>query len=328
MGGKSQDFGDVAAAQGDENRAVVRDQLYANRPTQYTPWGYNQWNSSEYIDPATGESTTKWENTQGLTPELQEILNKQIAIQGGRTDIAGMLTGRMGNEFGQEMNWDGLNPYAETPQVQQTLGEGDVGNPYETRQRAEDAVYNQAMSRLQPQMDSERQALEIKMRNQGIGPEDEAWKSQMQNLNQKHTDAQNQATWSSVGEGRAESGQMFGQQMDRNQNAFSQALSANQANFGQSLQSANYANALRQSQLAESMQKRGFNLNEIQALLNGQQVGMPQMPSFNTAQAATPAPIYQGAADQASVGAANSPWNAIIGAGATLGSAYMGMPTG
>jgi hypothetical protein len=31
------------------------------------------------------------------------------------------------------------------------------------------------------------------------------------------------------------------------------------------------------------MQRRGFSLNEINAILNGQQIGMPNMPAFNTA---------------------------------------------
>jgi DNA-binding transcriptional MerR regulator len=50
------------------------------------------------------------------------------------------------------------------------------------------------------------------------------------------------------------------------------------------MQSANYQNQRRQQQISEEMQKRGFSLNEINAILTGQQVGMPNMPSFNTAQ--------------------------------------------
>ena len=103
MGGKSSniDLQDIASVQGEENREVVRDQTFANRPDQYSPFGYTTWNPSSYRDPSTGEMTTKWEQTTGLTPELQDILNKQIAIQGGRTDIGGMLTGRLGAEYGQ-----------------------------------------------------------------------------------------------------------------------------------------------------------------------------------------------------------------------------------
>ena len=350
MGGKSQpDFGEVAQMQGDANREVVTDQLYANRPTIYTPFGYQTWQQTPYTDPSTGEETTRWSMTQGLTPELQDILNKQTAIQAGRTDLAGVMTGRMGAEFGSPMDYRGLTPAGQVPTAQYTLPEEvnrqldyggipGIDDPYQTRQRAEDAVYNQAMSRLQPQMESERASLETKMRNQGLRPEDAAWKSQIQGLNQRHTDQQNQAVWSASDAGRAESGQMFGQQLGRRQQygsererqadyfnraaqqAYGMALGANQQNFGQSMQQQSFANQLRQQQLAEMMQRRGFSLNEMNALLSGQQVGLPQMPSFAQAGVAQPTPYMTGAAQQASMGQASSPWNAIAGlAGQALG---------
>lgn len=276
-----------------------------------------------YIDPATGQQTSRWEQTTGLTPELQDILNKQIAIQGGRSDIAGMLTGRMGAEFGSQMDWRGLNPMGQVPTAQYTLPEPSVGDPYQTRQKAEDAVYNQAMSRINPNFESKRAALEIKLRNQGVGPEDEAWRAQMQSLGQQENDAINQAVWSATSAGRDESGQMFGQDLSRRQNDFNQAYTANQANWNQSLAGSQYANQIRQQQITEAMQKRGFSLNEINALLSGQQVGMPSMPNFSQAQAAQPAPIYKGAADQASIDAANSPWNAILGMAGSLGGGFL-----
>ncbi len=327
MGGKSQpDFGDVAAAQGEENRRSVQDQLFANRPNINTPWGSQSWTQSPYTNPETGEETLQWTMNQSLDPRLQEIFNKQTAIQGGRTDLAGMLTGRMGNEFGQEMDWSGLTPAAETPQMQQTLGEGPIADPYQTRQAAENSVYSQAMSRLNPQFESQRSALEIKMRNQGLQPGDEAWNAQMSGLDQRQTDATNQALWSANEAGRAESGQMFGQQMGRNQNAFQQALAANNQNFGQMMQSAGFQSQARQQQLTEAMQQRGFSLNEINALLSGQQVSMPQMPNFNTAQAATPAPVYQGAQDNYNAGQASTQnWMNLAGglAGAAMGGGFL-----
>ena len=226
MGGKSQtDFGDVAASQGEENAGVVRDQLYANRPNQYTPWGYSNWQQDESVD-ANGNPITNWTQTQGLTPELQDILNKQIAIQGGRSDIAGMLTGRMGAEFGQTMDWRGLNPMGQRPTAQYTLPEGGIDDPYKTRARAEDAVYQQAQSRIAPQQESQRAALETKMRNQGLGPQDAAWQSQISGQNNQFNDQNNQALWSANQAGLAESGQMYGQQMGMNQNAYNQAPSA------------------------------------------------------------------------------------------------------
>ena len=165
MGGKSSpDYSGAAIAQGEANKEVVRDQTYANRPTQYTPWGYTEWDANAYTDPGSNEQTTKWTQTEGLTPELQDILNKQIAIQGGRSDIAGSLTGRMGNEFGQAMDWTGLNPMGQTPTSQFTLPEGSIGDPNQFRQSAEDARYNKAASRLGPQYAEQRRAIEQKIR--------------------------------------------------------------------------------------------------------------------------------------------------------------------
>ena len=324
MGGKSTDFGRVADMQGEANRQVVLDQLFANRPNQISPWGYTSWTQEPYTDPSTGEETTRWTQTTGLTPELQEIFNKQMAIQGGRTDLAGLLTGRMMNEFGTEMDWSGLQPMGEVPLSQFTVPEGDIGNPYETRQRAEDAMYAQAQSRLNPQFDAMRQQAEIKMRNQGLGPQDAAWQAQMSNIANQENDARNQAIWSSVGEGRQESGQMFGQLLGRNQNNFNQALQANQQNYNQMMQGSQYANQIRQMQLAEAMQKRGFSLNEMNALLSGQQVGMPSMPSFMGAGAAQPAPYMDAYAQDVSMRNASNPWAGLMSGAFGLGSAALG----
>lgn len=64
-----------------------------------------------------------------------------------------------------------------------------------------------------------------------------------------------------------------------------------QANYGAAIQqagnvqgldlnSSNYSNALRQSQVAEGLQSRARPLNEVNALLTGQQVSDPSQPSF------------------------------------------------
>jgi hypothetical protein len=347
MGGKSQpDFGDVAASQGEDNERVVRDQIYANRPTQYTPWGYTDWQSNPYTD-AQGNTTEKWTQTQGLTPELQDIMNKQIAIQGGRSDIAGMLTGRMGAEFGEQMDWRGLNPMGQRPTAQYTLPEDvnrqldyggieGIGDPTQMRARAENAVYEKGMARLQPKFDSERASLETKMRNQGLGPQDAAWKSQMQGMDNQQNDAQGQLQSQAVTQGMGEQNQLWNQGMgarqqytgerenqanyynQASQQAYGQALGANNQNWNQSMQGSQYANQIRQQQITEAMTKRGFSLNEINALLSGQQVGMPGMPNFQQAGQAAPAPYMDAAAQDASSANASNPMNALIGAGGAI----------
>jgi hypothetical protein len=354
MGGKndSPDYEGAALAQGEANEGVVRDQTYANRPTQYTPWGYTSWEPSEYTDPGSNEQTTRWQQTQGLTPELQDILNKQIAIQGGRSDIAGMLTGRLGNEFGTPMDYRGMTPMGQVPNSQFTLPEPtqrsldyshapELGDPRAMRQRAEDNVYRQAQSRLGPQYETKRDEMEIKLRNQGIGPEDEAWKAQMGAIGQQETDAYGQAQMNAINQGQSEQNQTFNQNMgargmatgeaDRlgqfanqaNNQAYNQAYGANQANYGQAMQGSNYANQIRQQQMTEAMQQRGFSLNEINALISGQQVNAPQMPSFSNASAAQPAPVYQAGVDQGNFDQAGDMTGDLIGAAGTIGGAMM-----
>ena len=313
MGGKSTpNYGDVAASDDAYNRESVMDQLFANRPDQYTPWGYNTWQQTPYTDPSTGTETMRWSQTTGLTPELQDLYNKQLAMQGGKADIAGNLIGRVGSEFGTPMDWRGLSPMGINPGVQFTIPENDVGDPNAYRGHAENAMYNRAASRLDPQFAGQRQQMEIKLRNQGLGPQDAAWQAAMQGQGRTETDAYNQATWGAVDAGRSEANQMFQQMMGRQQQNFGQALSANQQNYGQMMSQSNQAMNIRQQQMTEAMQKRGFSLNEINALMSGGQVGMPQMPNFSQAGVAPPSSGMTGAANQGSVDAANNPWASIL----------------
>jgi hypothetical protein len=324
FGKDSPDYEGAAQAQGEANEKVATQQTWANRPTQYTPFGYTDWSTEQVIDPGTGDPVTRWSQQQFLTPELQSILNKQIAIQGGRSDLAGLLTGRMQDEFGSSMDWSGLSPLAPTPYSQFTMPEGAVGDPNAFRQQGADASYNAAMSRINPAFQEQRRAAEVKMRNQGLRPGDSAWEAQMSQIGTQENDARNQAIWGAQQAGRAESALNWGQGMQQNQNMFQQALGANQQNYGQAMQGANYANQLRQQQLAETMQQRGYSLNEINALLSGQQVQNPQMPNFMGAQQAQAAPIYQGAVDQGNFDQASSAWAGLGSLAGTLGGAYLG----
>jgi hypothetical protein len=352
MGGKSTpDYGPVAAGQGEENEGIVRDQLYANRPDQYTPWGATSWQQDEGTD-ANGNPITNWSQTTSLTPELMDIYNKQVAIQGGRSDIAGMLTGRLGAEYGTAQDWRGLNPMGQVPTHQYTLPENTnmqnsyegiagIGDPTAMRQRAENAIYDKGMSRLQPKFEADRAGLETKMRNQGLRPGDAAWKSQMAGMDNQQNDAQGQLQSQAVTQGMGEQNQLwnqgmgarqqytgerdqlFGQGNAAAQQAFGQALGANAQNYAQSMQGSQYSNQIRQQQMTEAMQQRGFGLNEINAILSGQQVGMPSMPNFQPAGAAQATDQVGAASAQASASNANNPWGALLGAGTTLGAAAL-----
>jgi hypothetical protein len=114
------------------------------------------------------------------------------------------------------------------------------------------------------------------------------------------------------------------QRMQAGNQAASQQFALNQ-------QYANQMNQLRQQAIAEQMQRRGMSLNEMNALLSGQQVGMPQMPSFvQSGRAETPNIL---GATQMGYDAALGAYNAQQAGGANLlgglfglGSAAMGAP--
>lgn len=108
-----------------------------------------------------------------------------------------------------------------------------------------------------------------------------------------------------------------------------QAFNQQNAIWNQGMQGAQYANQLRQQQVAEAIQRRGFSLNEMQALLNGQQVNMPSFGGYNQAQNAGGVD-YSGAASNqygASLDAFNAQQagmsNAMSGLGSMAGMAMM-----
>lgn len=75
----------------------------------------------------------------------------------------------------------------------------------------------------------------------------------------------------------------FNNSANMSQAQFNNQVAQNQ--FAQAMQQSQYQNQLRNAAIAEEMQRRGMSLNEMNALLTGQQVGMQQMPQFNAANA-------------------------------------------
>lgn len=249
----SPDYKGAAEATAASDRTNLRDQTWANRPEQITPWGSTTWDQERVKDPATGEKVTQWTQNTALNADSQRALDAQLGLSANKSELAGGMYDRMANEYSSEMDWSGLP---------------EVGTGAGARDRAEGAIYDRSASRLDPQWEQRTGDMEAKLAAQGLRPGDAAYDRAMENMGRERTDAYQQATYGSIMGG--------GQEADRQYN----------------LESSD-----RNRQLAEQMQKRGFTLNEINAIISGQQVGMPDMPNFNQAgrQAATD---YSGAATQ------------------------------
>lgn len=255
------------------------------------PDQYTPWGSSTWDKDAQGN----WTQNINLTPEQQASLDSQMRIGQQRSDLAESMFGRSQQEFGSPMDWDQFGEY------QSNLGTGD-----EARQQAIDEMYEQATSRLDPRMAQSREMQEAQLRNQGLKPGDEAYDYQMARVGENETDAYNQAMYSAIQHGGAEGSRVFGMNKD----------------------SAAFGNQVRQAQIAEDMQKRGFSLNEINAILSGQQIAMPNMPGFSQAGVAQGADYTGAARDQygASMDAFNADQaalNSMMGGAGSMASMFM-----
>lgn len=110
---------------------------------------------------------------------------------------------------------------------------------------------------------------------------------------------------------------------------FNQILAASGQNFNQNLASNQYNDTRYAQDRTFDLQDRSQSLNELNALLNGQQVGLPQMPGF-TNSGVSAGPNYTGAAaqqgqwSQQQAANQNSSFGGLLGGAVGIGSAAMG----
>ena len=364
MGGKSSapaapDYLGAATAQAAASEKATTAQNFANRPTINTPWGTQSWGTDSTIDPATGQKVTSWTQNTSLAPGLQSALDSQIGLQNDRSQLAGGFMDRVADEYSKPFDYAGLPQMAQvnapgslqtsTNDYSKGLATGfNFGSPlpqFDSSYR--DTVANQLMQKMQPAHDYQQRQLETKLANMGFHPGTEGYDRELNNLAQR----QSAERYNALDTAGSEAQRLYNMQMGTAQQGYNQNLGAaqfqnqalGQANaldlanmgasnnamaqqFGLNTQYANAQNQLRQQAIAEEMQRRGMSLNEMNALLSGQQVNMPNMPSFNTAGRAE-TPNILGATQMgydAALGATNAQnaaFGNLLGAGAQLGSA-------
>lgn len=339
------DYRAAAEETAESNREALTQQTFANRPNQNTPFGSTFWTTGTQVDPATGQPVTSWTQNQTLDPSIQAALNEQLAIQSGRSQLAGGFMGRVADEYSQPFNWQNLPGMAGTPQQQFTQGRYlqtgvpvyglDTANPQQTtfargepgfvqeRQRIEQGLFE----RMQPEHQRQQAALETQLANAGLTAGSEGYREEMKRLSDQQARERFNALEMGGQEQQRLQNMMLGQQQQAfgqdvaAQQAYNQALAqqqaqygtagqffnqaqqamfgqdiaANQQNYQQMMAAAEYQNRLRQQAIAEQAMSRGMSLNELNALLTGQQVTTPQMPSYMGSGVA-PGANYSGAA--------------------------------
>jgi hypothetical protein len=183
-----------------------------------------------------------------------------------------------------------------------------------------DQVAQTLMERMVPVHERQQRQMETKLANQGFRTGTEGYQTALKEMQERQAAERYNALDAAGQEAqRLFNMQMGGRQQAFNedvaggqffnaagQQAFNQGLAANQFNnqalgqasaldlarmqaqntatsqqYGLNQQFADAQNRLRQQAIAEEAQRRGMSLNEMNALLTGQQVQMPQMPAFN-----------------------------------------------
>jgi len=232
----------------------------------------------------------------------------------------------MGQQFGQELaggQFTEAQRAARAGESGQQFGQQLAGGQFTEAQRAARAgesgqQYGQNLQASQ-QLDSQRgQALQEQQQQfqQGLAG------SQQQNSLRAQQFAEQQTREQAQG-GAAQA--QFQRELDMSKyqdqqraQQVSEQLAYGQQGFQQQMQQSQYQQGLRQQAIAEEAQRRGMSINEMNALISGQQVSTPQMPNFQGASKAAPvnylgAAQAQGNFDQQGYATALGPVNALLG---------------
>jgi hypothetical protein len=203
--------------------------------------------------------------TRGYQRAMDDLGGRQAAERYNALGQAGQEAQRLfGMQMGarqQAFNEDVSGGQFANQAANQAFGQGLAANQF--RNQAVGQAFNQAL---------------------GAGQFGNQAQSQLYGQLMGQADLANRAGQQAFSQDLA-AGQFGNQAMNQAQNLDinrMQAMNqAQQQQFGQNMQYANMMNQLRQQAIAEQQQRRGMSLNEMNALLTGQQVGMPQMPRFN-----------------------------------------------
>jgi len=293
----------------------------------------------------------EWTMNTQLTPEAQKALDSQMAIQQGRSDTALGLMPHAQEAITTPIDYNSMQQYASAPEIANLQNAGNAPNLQTSVDTTNVPTYNseyvqgvtnQALDYMRPEMQAQREALDAQLAAQGITPGSEAYN----NAQRRFDDQQSRDQYNAVRLGMEQGNAMYRNQLAGNEQQFGQNLSAGQfgnAAMGQqnSLNLANtqfnnqnemtsyqqrmlnteFDNNLRNAQIAEAQMRQQQPLNNMNALVTGQQVSMPNMPQFNTAQRAQ-APQYLNAANmgyQADLNAYNAQQ---AGAGNMMGGLF------
>lgn len=216
----------LAQAQGAANTATAQEQQRLNLINSSGPQG-----SVRYVaDPS---APGGFRQVTTLSPQEQAAYDQERNVYNQSLQTAGQQIGRVSDALGQPLNTQGL------PELQ--------GYDPATAQRYEDAAYQAATRRLDPQFGKLERGLDAKLAAQGLSENSTATRNLREDFSRDRTDAY---------------------------------AAAQNAALQQGLQSGLATNTFNNQARGQGLQERAYvqnqPLNQLSALLGMGQVGMPQ----------------------------------------------------
>ena len=253
-----------------------------------------------------------WTQTTTLKPDLQASLDNEMALQKGRSQIGLDMLPIAEESINRPIGYDTAQDWSMAPSASQLQNIGaapdlqtniDKTNIPQFDQQYVNNIKNQTLDYMRPDMEAKQEALDAQLAAQGITPGSEAYDNAKRRLN----DQQSRDEYNALRLGMDQANAMYQNELAGNSQRFGQNLESGRfgnnalvsqndmgirntafnnnnavTNYDQNYRNASFDNNLRGAQIAEDIQRQQVPLNNINALMNGQQVSMPDMPNFNT----------------------------------------------
>jgi hypothetical protein len=221
LGGGGLNAKNTANKQFNMNKKAAVFQANLNAVNQKTPYGDSVYKFNK----------KKGTFTQKIKPTATQkgLIGQEEALAGDTLGLQQSMTGQMANK--QPFSLSGLPSvnkvdFSNAPAMPTFDTSGVSAMPVAddaTRQRTEDALYQRATSRLDPEWNQRQTQLETQLVNAGHARGSAGWTQAMDDFNRQRTDAYDTARSGAIGMGGEEQSRLFGMGMQGRQQGFNEA---------------------------------------------------------------------------------------------------------
>lgn len=265
------------------NKKAAIFQAGLNAVNQKTPYGTSKYKFNKKNNTFT-QKVRPSNRQRGLIRQEESLAGDTLGLQKAQTgQIAGMTA--------KPFSLSGL------PTVDKVDFSGAPGMPTfdtsglsampvaddATRQRTEDALYQRATSRLDPEWNQRQTQLETQLVNAGHARGSAGWTQALDDFNRQRTDAYDTARSGAIGAGGEEQSRLFGMGMQGRQQGFNEAstgfglnLAGRQQGVNEELSRFGADSSLRNQTMAELLAERNQPFNELGAIRGTAGSTMPQ----------------------------------------------------